>query len=74
MAPQSDGNLNFGNFETPIWESQDKMHLDIGPMGSHRVYYKREGDGFFQVRAMVSLVRSSLPVARPSTKSVPTMH
>jgi len=40
----------------------------------HRVYYKGEGGGFPQVRAVVSLVNSSLPVARPNTKSAPTMH
>jgi len=36
-----------------------KNHLDVSPVGSHRVYYKREGGGFPQVRAMVSLVSSS---------------
>jgi len=31
-------------------------HLDVGSMESHRVYYKGEGGGFPQVRAVVSLV------------------
>ncbi len=43
-------------------------------MERHKIYYKGEGGGFPQVRAVVSLVSPSLPVARPSTKSAPTMH
>ncbi len=35
-----------------------KSHLDVGSMASHRVYYKGEGGGFPQVRAVVSLVCS----------------
>jgi hypothetical protein len=61
MGPQSPGSPNFGNFGTPTWESWDKSHLDVGPMGSHRVYYKGEGGGFLQVRAVVSLVSPSCP-------------
>ncbi len=30
--------------------------MDVGPVESHRVYYKWEGGGFPQVRAVVSLV------------------
>ncbi len=44
--------LALGSLET-------KSHLDVGPVGNHRVYYKGEGDGFPQVRAMVSLVSPS---------------
>jgi hypothetical protein len=51
-----------------------KSHLDMGLVGRHRVYYKGEGDGFPQVRAVVSLVSPSLPVVRLSTKSASTMH
>jgi len=43
-------------------------------MVSHKIYYKGEGGGFPQVRAVVSLVSSNLLMARPNTKSVPTMH
>jgi len=32
-VPQSCGSPNFGNFETPIWESQDKMPFECGPHG-----------------------------------------
>jgi hypothetical protein len=75
MSPQSCGSLSFKNFGTPKWESQDKKnHLYVAPVESYKVYYKGEGGGFPQVRAMVSLVSLRLPVARPSTKNVPTMH
>ncbi len=51
-----------------------KSHLDAAPVESHKVYYKGRrwwlppspGCGEFCV--------SVLPVARPSTKGVPTMH
>jgi hypothetical protein len=59
--------LPFGSLTT-------KCHLDVGFMERHKVYYKGEGGGFPQIRAVVSLVSSSLPMVRPSTKSAPTMH
>ncbi len=37
-------------------------------MAKHIVYYKGEGGGFPQVRAVVSFVSPWLPVARPCTK------
>jgi hypothetical protein len=49
MGPQSRKSRNFGNLET-------KCHLDVGLVERHKVYYKGEGDGFPQVRAVVSLV------------------
>jgi hypothetical protein len=58
----------------PLGSPRTKCYLNAGPMASHRVYYKGEGDGFPQVRAMVSLVSPSLPMAHPSTKSAQTMH
>jgi hypothetical protein len=33
-----------------------KSHLDVAPVERRKVYYKGEGDGFPQVRAMVNLV------------------
>jgi hypothetical protein len=39
----------------------EKSHLDAGPVESHRVYYKGEGGGFPQVRAVVSLVCPCCP-------------
>jgi hypothetical protein len=59
-----------GNFGTP----ETKCHLDVDLVERHRVYYKGEGGGSPQVRAMVNLVNSSLPVARPSTKSAIALH
>jgi hypothetical protein len=61
----------------PLGSPGTKCHLDVGLMGTHRVYYKGEGGGFPQVRAvvgLVSLVNSSLPVTCLNTKSAPTMH
>ncbi len=77
MGPQSCKSPNFGNFGTPTWDLVSKCHLDVGLVERHRVYYKGEGGGFPQVRAvvsLVSLVSPSLPVVRLSTKSAPTMH
>ncbi len=51
-----------------------KCHLDVGLVERHKIYYKGEGGGFPQVRAMVSLVSPSMPVARPNTKSALAMH
>ncbi len=51
-----------------------KQHLGAGPMAKQRVYYKGEGGGFLQVRAMVSLVSPSLLVACLNTKSAQAMH
>jgi hypothetical protein len=58
----------------PLGSPKTKCCLDVGLVERHRVYYNREGGGFPQVRAMVSLVNSSLPVARPSTKNALIMH
>jgi hypothetical protein len=40
----------------PLGSPRKKSHLDVASMKSCRVYYKGEGGGFPQVRAMVSLV------------------
>jgi hypothetical protein len=40
----------------PLGSPGTKSHLDVGPMERCRVYYKGEGGGFPQVRAMVSFV------------------
>ncbi len=70
MGPQSHESPNFGNFGSP----GTKCHLDVGLVERQKVYYKGEGGGFPQVRAVVSLVNPSLPMALPSTKSALTMH
>jgi len=38
MGPQSHESLNFGNFKTPTWESQDKMSFGCGPHGEAQKY------------------------------------
>jgi hypothetical protein len=68
MGPQSGGSPIFRNFGTPLGNPGTKWHLGAGPVTRHRVYYKGEGDGFPQVRAVVNLVSPCLPVARPCTK------
>jgi hypothetical protein len=51
-------------------------HLDVGSMESHRVYYKGEGGGFPQVRAVVSLVCPCCPwlVLAPRVLQLCTNH
>jgi hypothetical protein len=58
----------------PLGSPGTKSHLDVGLVERHKVYYKGEGGGFPQVRAMVSLVSPSLPVTHLNTKSVSIMH
>jgi hypothetical protein len=58
----------------PFGSPGTNSQLDVGLVERHKVYYKGEGGGFPQVQAVVSLVSPSLPVARLSTKSAPTMH
>ncbi len=70
------------SWKSRLWQFRDshlgvpgqKNHLNVGLVEKHIVYYKREGDGFPQVWALVSLVSLNLPVTRLSTKSAPTMH
>jgi hypothetical protein len=58
----------------PLKNPETKCHLDVGLVERNIIYYKGEGGGFPQVQAVMNIVSPSLPVARPSTKSVPTMH
>jgi len=74
MGPQSRGVLIVRISRLSLGSPGTKWHLGAGPVAKHRVYYKGEGGGFPQVRAVMSFVSPSLPVARPSTKSAPTMH
>jgi hypothetical protein len=50
------------------------MQLGVGPMAKHKVYYKGEGGGFSQVRAVVNLVNPKLLAVHPNIKNVPIMH
>jgi hypothetical protein len=61
---------SLGISRLPLGSPGTKCHLDVGLVERHKVYYKGEGGGFPQVQAVVSLVSLSLPVARPSTKSL----
>jgi hypothetical protein len=58
-----------GISKLPNGSPETKCHLDVGLMERHKVYYKGEGGGFPQVRAVVSLVSLSLPMTHPSTKN-----
>ncbi len=54
----------------------EKNLLDVGPVERCRVYYKGEGGGFPQVRAVVSLVCSCCPwfVVAPKVLQLHTNH
>jgi len=53
--------LVVGILGLPLGSLMTKCHLDVGLVGSDRVYYKGEGGGFPQVWAMVSLVNPNCP-------------
>jgi hypothetical protein len=73
-APKVVGVPILGISGLPLGNPRTKCHLGAGPMARHRIYYKGEGGGFPQVRAMVSLVSPSLLVVRLSIKSAPVTH
>jgi hypothetical protein len=54
----------------------EKSHLDVGPVERHKVYYKGEGGGFPQVRAVVNLVCPCCPwlVLAPKVLQLCTNH
>jgi hypothetical protein len=54
----------------------EKSHLDVSPLESHKVYYKGEGGGFPQVRAVMSLVCPCCPwlVLTPKVFQLCTNH
>jgi len=60
----------------PLESLGEKSHLDVGPMERCRVYYKGEGDGSPQVRAVVSLVCLCCPwfVLAPKVLQLCTNH
>jgi hypothetical protein len=74
MGPQSCGSPTFVISRLPFGNPGTKSHLDAGLAERCKVYYMGEGGGFPRVWAVVSLVSPRSPVARPSTKSAPTMH
>jgi hypothetical protein len=58
----------------PLGNPETKYHLDVGFVERHRVYYKGEGGGFPQVRAVVNLMNQSLPMVSLNTKNVQIVH
>jgi len=54
----------------PLGGPGTKCHLDVGLVERHIIYYKGEGGGLLQVRAVVSLVSLKLPMVSLNTKSV----
>jgi len=69
MGLQSCRSPNLGDFGT-------KSHLDVGLVERCKVYYKGEGGGFPQVRAVVSLVCPCCPwlVLTPKMFQLRTNH
>jgi hypothetical protein len=68
------GNPILGILEFSTWEFWEKWHLDVALMANHKKYYKGEGGGFPQVRAMVSFVNLCMFVVCPCIKSAPITH
>jgi hypothetical protein len=58
-CPKVAGVLTLAILGFPLGNPETKNHLDVSPVGSHKVYYKGEGDGFPQIQAVMSLVNSS---------------
>jgi hypothetical protein len=55
---------------------REKNHLDVSPVERSRVYYKGEGGGFPQIRAVVSLVCPCCPwlILAPKVLQLCTNH
>ncbi len=66
--------LNLGISGLPLGSPGTKCHLDVAFVERHRVYYKGEGGGFPPSSSRGESCESELFMARPSTKSAPTMH
>jgi hypothetical protein len=60
----------------PLGSPRTKNHLNVAPVERHRAYYKGEGGGFPQVRAVVSLVCPGCPwlVLTPKVLQLRTNH
>ncbi len=60
----------------PLGSPGTKNHLDVPPVERHKVYYKGEGGGFPQVRAMVNFVclNCSWLVLAPKVLQLCTNH
>jgi hypothetical protein len=60
----------------PLGSPGTKCHLDVSSVANHRVYCKEEGDGFPQVRVVVSLMCPCCPwlVVAPKVLQLCTNH
>ncbi len=60
----------------PLGSLKTKSHLDVAPVVRRRVYFKGEGDGFPQVRAVMNLVCPNCPwlVLAPKVFQLCTKH
>jgi hypothetical protein len=60
----------------PLGSPEKKSHLDVASVESCRIYYKGEGGGFPQVRAMMSLVCPCCPwlILAPKVLQLCTNH
>jgi hypothetical protein len=61
-----------GILKLPLGSPRTKWHLSASLVARHIVYYKGEGDGFPQVRAVMSLVSPWLPAVQSVHQNVPT--
>jgi len=75
-APKVTRVLTLAILGLPLETPGIKNHLDVGLVERRRVYYKGEGGGFLQVRAVVSLVSLSCPwlVLAPKVLQLCTNH
>jgi hypothetical protein len=75
-CPKVAGDPTLAISELPLGSPETKNHLNVGPMKRCRVYYKGEGGGFPQVRAVVSLMCPCCPwfVLAPKVLQLCTNH
>jgi hypothetical protein len=76
INPQNRGNTTLAISGLSFRSPRTKCHLDVGLVQKHKVYYKGEGGGFPQVRAVVSLVNPSCSwlVLTPKVHQLCTNH
>ncbi len=74
MHPQSRRSPDWCNFGTPSWESRDKTPFVCGPHGEAQSILLRGRWWLPPSPGRGESCVSELPMARPSTKSAPTMH
>jgi len=75
-APKVVGIPTLAISKLPLGNPETTCHLDVGLIERHKIYYKGEGDGFPQVRAVVSLVSPNCPwfILAPKVLQLCTNH